>query len=74
MARENKNSAISTLREAKSAAHGTTGNLIVVDENGCIFVDTPADILHKKKEKLFVVKGILPEPKKQIKKESDATE
>lgn len=74
MARENKNSAISTLREAKNAAHGTTGNLIVVDENGCIFVDTPADILHKKKEKLFVVKGILPEPKKQIKKESDATE
>ena len=74
MARENKNSAIITLREAKSAAHGTTGNLIVVDENGCIFVDTPADILHKKKEKLFVVKGILPEPKKQIKKESDATE
>ncbi len=72
MARENKNSAIKTLREAKNAAHGTTGNLIVVDENGCIFVDCPAEYLHKKKEKIFVAKGTL--PPKQIKKESDATE
>lgn len=71
MARVIKNSAVSTLKEAKYKARGVDGELIVVDENGCVFVDSDSEMLHKKKEKLFVVKGILP---KQTKKESNAIE